>query len=699
MRDRVLGFGWPFAPSESSNSTRKPRLFDWTDDPGAATVDIVVYIGMVIADGIDQPGRKLAWIHESPEIARWQGTAPYIESNLEKVMASYEWVLASDRAFCELHERIVYHPAAANLPWIPERQYAIYKKDKLCSMFASMKDMVPAHRYRREVAARLKDKLDLFGGACGSPRIGGNATHPDKSQGMIPYMFQVVMENANADFYYTEKIADCFATGTVPIYWGSRSIGEIFDTNGIIWFDDDFDVDSLSEELYFEMMPAIRNNFQRIQNLEGTDDLLYRKFIRGPVAGEEITPWIVPPRQRGTIVAPLRLRPPAAPAPGSVPWPPWDAGRASASRRKSDTGRRDWLEIVRAPDKRTVSNLAEVPPDRVTVRTVTSRMVPPGSVAAPMSWPPQLTEAFLLHLPDAFIGDNVVFDRTHFYSLSRWWLGYHSYYAAKIHEVRHLDAAVSVAAWCGEAFQHFVIDALPALASVIDLLETPELSDVKILSHTGTGSAADWFWQRLGLADRVVAKPKNVDAGFVVHADLVLAAHFEPSLAQLGVYPRHTLRPIQQRLGTLEPGHRDLAVYLQRRGLREVTNEEEMLARARRELAESDLQLEIFPGTDDPGGAIPLMRRARIVFGPHGGSFANILFAQPGTDVIEFVPIRRLLQAKAEDPLTMYYGLAQAAGLNYWFLEPDHFDLEKPGMIVDVDELGQTLRRALESSQ
>jgi hypothetical protein len=47
----------------------------------------------------------------------------------------------------------------------------------------------------------------------------------------------------------------------------------------------------------------------------------------------------------------------------------------------------------------------------------------------------------------------------------------------------------------------------------------------------------------------------------------------------------------------------------------------------------------------------------------------------------------------------MYYGLAQAAGLNYWFLEPDHFDLEKPGMIVDVDELGQTLRRALESSQ
>jgi hypothetical protein len=398
MRDKVLGYGWPFRPEWSSNSTRKPRFFDWTADPKQATVDVAVYIGGAIQNGIDAPGRKIGWILESPEIARWQNTTPFIEQNLERVVSSYEVVLASDRKFCMLHPNIVYHPAGSNLPWVPESRYGIYRKTRMCSMFASTKKMVEAHRYRQRVAERLRHKLDLYGGACGSPRIGGNGPSPDKSDGLIPYRFQVVIENASADLYYTEKITDCFATGTVPIYWGAPTIDELFDSDGIIRFDDDFDPDALGEDLYYSMMPAIRENFRRVQELEGADDLLYRRFIRGEDAG----PW-----KSGAASGHGPNRCNAVDA--GVPWKAWEANRILAMTRSVPGSEKEHLRVVTATERKTIASVAEIPPELVTVRHVASTMAPlqsAGSAGAIAM--EQLNKAFLLHLPDAFIGDNVV---------------------------------------------------------------------------------------------------------------------------------------------------------------------------------------------------------------------------------------------------------------------------------------------------
>jgi len=691
MRDKVLGYGWAFEPRWSSNSRRKPRLFDWTDDPAEATADVSVYMGRAILEGVDAPGRKIAWLLESPDISAWQRITPAIERDLDRIVSGYEWLLTCDRAFCEVHPKIAYHPAAANLPWIPEKQYAIYRKSKLCSMFASNKSMVEGHAYRKRVAAQLEDKLDLFGGACGSPRIGGKRTHPDKSEGMIPYMFQVVLENANIDFYYTEKITDCFATGTVPIYWGSTCIGELFDTDGILFFADDFDVDSLSEDLYYEMMPAIRNNFRLVQELEGTDDLLYRKYIRGPLPGEDLGPWI--PRQCAA--------PPEEQAAGGVPWEPWDPDRVAAAQRSVDATAEERLQIVKTAEKTTIRALEQVASDRVSTRKVREHMQPPRAIAQRRpSSQPRITTAFLLHLTDAYIGDNVVFDREHYYSFGRWWLGPTWHYYARTEEVRHIDAGVSIAGWGGDAFQHFVVDALPPLASVIDLLETPALQHVRIVTHdepAPKGRYQRWFWERLGLTDRIVAKPRNARAGFVIHADLVLFPQFEPNLNQLGHYARCCLRPIQRRLGTLDPADQDLAVYLRRTGLRSVADDQVLIEAVQRALQGSGLQLHILENPSSLEEAEPWIKRAKIVFGPHGGAFANLIFAQPGTHVIEFVPARHLEQGERKERLSMYYGLAQAAGLDYWFVDPIEFDHGAPTIRVDAEQVAATVRRVLKT--
>ncbi len=288
-RERVLCIGAPFDTEYSSNSTREPELFEWTSDPNRKTVDTTVYIDTGVPTGLDQPGRKIAWLLEAPAINDLHGVVAFLRENLAALCASYEVILVSDRELCSLHPKVVYHPPGSNLPWIPPEKYGLYEKEKLCSMFASTKDWTEGHSLRQRWAERLQKKVDLFGGSCGSVRIGGTSVHPDKSEGLIPYMFNIAIENCRVDTYYSEKLTDCFATGTVPVYWGSPRVGDIFDPAGIIFLDDAFDIADLSEELYREMLPAVRNNLEIVSKLTGADDLLFRRYVSGtPLRAEHL---------------------------------------------------------------------------------------------------------------------------------------------------------------------------------------------------------------------------------------------------------------------------------------------------------------------------------------------------------------------------------------------------------------------------
>ena len=145
-------------------------------------------------------------------------------------------------------------------------------------MFASRKRYTSGHIKREDVAKKYQHKIDLFGGTLNSARL-GDGIHPDKSEGVCPYMFSIVIENCKHDKYYTEKITDCFATGTIPIYWGTDKIVEDFNSDGIIKLTDDFDINTLSIELYNSKKHAIEDNFKRVCDMKMADDYLFEKII------------------------------------------------------------------------------------------------------------------------------------------------------------------------------------------------------------------------------------------------------------------------------------------------------------------------------------------------------------------------------------------------------------------------------------
>jgi hypothetical protein len=78
--------------------------------------------------------------------------------------------------------------------------------------------------------------------------------------------FGIVIENTSYRGYFTEKILDCFLLKTIPVYWGCSNIGDYFDIDGIITFNnvDDliYKTNQLNESYYEDKKEIINKNWK-----------------------------------------------------------------------------------------------------------------------------------------------------------------------------------------------------------------------------------------------------------------------------------------------------------------------------------------------------------------------------------------------------------------------------------------------------
>ena len=125
-------------------------------------------------------------------------------------------------------------------------------------MISSNKRWVIGHDFRHQIIEKCRGRFDLYGR--------GFNDIDRKETGLNNYAFSVAVENCKKDYYFTEKIIDCFRTKTIPIYWGCPSIGEFFDKRGIIQFDtiDEFEniINSLSYPKYYDVIDAVETNYK-----------------------------------------------------------------------------------------------------------------------------------------------------------------------------------------------------------------------------------------------------------------------------------------------------------------------------------------------------------------------------------------------------------------------------------------------------
>ena len=90
---------------------------------------------------------------------------------------------------------------------------------------------------------------------------------PKKDPIFDGYQFSVIVENCSTDNWFTEKLVDCIASKTIPLYCGAPNIGEYFNVDGIIPFSSWPElyeiINNLTPDTYDSMKEAIEDNYTR----------------------------------------------------------------------------------------------------------------------------------------------------------------------------------------------------------------------------------------------------------------------------------------------------------------------------------------------------------------------------------------------------------------------------------------------------
>ncbi len=120
----------------------------------------------------------------------------------------------------------------------------------------------------------------------------------------------------------------------------------------------------------------------------------------------------------------------------------------------------DALRVVTCKPKLTLGSADEVGNSNITWAKVNSVNQRPRSLNADhlgYAWFHQFHQGYILHIPNGFIGDNVIFDHDYYYSFNKWWLGNTWEHYRNIERIQYVPGwVISIAAWGGEAFQHFI---------------------------------------------------------------------------------------------------------------------------------------------------------------------------------------------------------------------------------------------------
>ena len=175
-------------------------------------------------------------------------------------------------------------PFAANVWYKITAQDTYRRKTKNISMVSSDKDFCVMHVLRKSLALECKKKslCDTFG------TFDGREFAPVEKY-LTDYRYSIVVENSVEPYFFTEKIMNCFAAQTIPIYLGATQIDKFFNADGIIQigFEDCEHIENILKrctvEEYERRLPAVMDNFQRTLRAatQTRFDDMYVNYLKG----------------------------------------------------------------------------------------------------------------------------------------------------------------------------------------------------------------------------------------------------------------------------------------------------------------------------------------------------------------------------------------------------------------------------------
>jgi hypothetical protein len=252
-----------FSHAKTSSWYNESEIFQWD------RIDSENYKEVVLTDfeksHLYPEKIKYGWIIEPQHIDSKQ----YILAKEHK--EKFEKIFTFSRELLEFSEKFELVPYGSC--WISQNDRKIYEKTKFICTISSFKKMTLGHNLRHQIIKKINN-IDVYGN--------GYCPVENKVDVLKDYMFSVVVENQKMDYYFSEKLIDCFMTGTIPIYYGCPSISRFFDIDGILTFDNIPELcdilKNINENLYNEKKGAIEKNFELSKKYLIADDTIYKKI-------------------------------------------------------------------------------------------------------------------------------------------------------------------------------------------------------------------------------------------------------------------------------------------------------------------------------------------------------------------------------------------------------------------------------------
>ena len=183
--------------------------------------DIVLVLNTVLNPIIVSCNRNNIWgLIQEPDLRRALRWRPTGHIQYGKVFTHYppKIQLAT--------EYIRSQPA---LPWHIDRTFdelvALCPpiKSKKMSWVTSNQKVFPGHIARMQLLDKIREsdvEFDIYGR--------GIRPIDDKAIALIPYKYSLAIENSSSNDYCTEKVADCFFSWCIPLYWGCKNLEDYF---------------------------------------------------------------------------------------------------------------------------------------------------------------------------------------------------------------------------------------------------------------------------------------------------------------------------------------------------------------------------------------------------------------------------------------------------------------------------------------
>ena len=255
----------------SMTDNRTPLNWKWVRDQPKAPITIFTDSKMCDTNLVNsiESKYKIGMMIEPPEINN------SVYNNLENIIDNFDFILTYNKDLVQQYpNKLKYYPYGGS--WVFEPYIGIYEKSQDVNMLFSHKRGTKGHRLRHEIYNKINN-VDYFGSGCNNP-------FEHKEEILAPYRFSIVVENSQINDYFSEKLLDTIALGTIPIYWGTKNIGNYFNKEGIISFNTIEELqqilNTLTPELYESKFNAIQENLDIVKKYYCQEDWLFDNIFK-----------------------------------------------------------------------------------------------------------------------------------------------------------------------------------------------------------------------------------------------------------------------------------------------------------------------------------------------------------------------------------------------------------------------------------